>query len=112
MVLIVHMGSGTPNGRGVGYFLAQHKAQIGGNRYVKGIRIFRAHAESTLSNMVFIVDWAPSPPPPVPTDPIDVLLPPTGSGIEALTSVFEDKVMERSDDGKNIVRSHKVWKKV
>lgn len=106
------MGLGTPNGRGVGYFLAQHKAQIGGSRYVKGIRIFRARAESVLSNMVFVVDWAPSPPPPPPTDPIDVLLPPPDSGMEVFMDVYKGKVTKRSDDGKNIVRSHKIWTKL
>ncbi|KAG9193459.1 hypothetical protein G6011_03494 [Alternaria panax] len=100
---------GTPNARGVGYFLAQHKAQIGGNRYVKGIRIFRARADSALSSMVFFVDWAPFPPPAVPTDPIDVLVPPPGSGMEALMDTYEGNVTKRSEDGKNIVRSHKIW---
>jgi hypothetical protein len=40
---------------------------------------------------------------------MDVLVPPPGFGMEALTNTDGGRVIKRSGDGKNIVRSHKVW---
>ena len=81
---------------------------MGSNYYVQGIRIYRKTG-SSLSNMIFAVGLAPSPPPTAPPDPMDVLVPPPGSGMEALTNTDGGRVIKRSGDGKNIVRSHKVW---
>jgi hypothetical protein len=96
-ILTIFCAQGSPNGRAVGYFLAQHKAQIGGNRYVRSIHAFLSRAESVLPNLAFHVDWAPNPPPEPPTDPINVLIPPPRQG---------GKVVGRSDDGKHILREH------
>ncbi|KAI5372642.1 hypothetical protein J4E82_008646 [Alternaria postmessia] len=103
---------GSPNGRAVGYFLAQHKAQIGGNRCVKTIRIFRGDAMTEMPNLLFAVEWAPSPPANAPTDPVEEWLPYPDDGMGALTDIQVGNVVKRSDDGRNMVRSHKVWVKL
>ncbi|KAI4938950.1 uncharacterized protein J4E92_000231 [Alternaria infectoria] len=94
---------GSPNGRAVGYLLAQHKAKIGGNRYVESIHIFRPYEHSTLPHLFFRVGWAPSPPPTVPEEPIENLLPPEGNGFE---------VVRRGNGEKNIIREHVIRAKL
>lgn len=103
---------GSPNGRAVGYFLAQHKAQIGGNRCVKTIRIFRGDAMTEMPNLLFAVEWAPSPPANAPTDPVEEWLPYPDDDMGALTDIRVGNVVKRSDDGRNMVRSHNVLAKV
>ncbi|CAN9224458.1 unnamed protein product [Alternaria sp. RS040] len=103
---------GSPNGRAVGYFLAQHKAQIGGNRCVKTIRIFRGDAMTEMPNLLFAVEWAPSPPANAPTDPVEEWLPYPDDGMGVLTDIQVGNVVKRSDDGRNMLRSHKVWVKL
>ncbi|KAI4949426.1 hypothetical protein J4E91_005165, partial [Alternaria rosae] len=84
---------GSPNGRAVGYFLAQHKSQLGGNRWVRVIRVFRANAGSSAPHIFFYIGPAPYPPPQVPDDPLDVLIPPPAQAVE---------VAKRSSSEKNI----------
>jgi hypothetical protein len=48
---------GSPNGLGAaGYFLVQHKAQLGGVKFVYKIRIFRGDHENTNPHLLFYVD--------------------------------------------------------
>jgi len=101
--LTTNANLGSPNGRAVGYLLAQHKAKIGGNRYVESIHIFRPYEYSTLPHLFFRVNWAPSPPPTVPEEPIENLLPPEGNGFE---------VVRRGNGEKNVIREHVIRAKL
>ena len=83
--------------------MAQHKAKIGGNRYVESIHIFRPYKHSTLPHLFFRVNWAPSPPPTVPEEPIEDLLPSLENGAE---------VVRRGHGGKNIIREHVIRAKL
>ena len=47
---------GSPNGLGAGYFLVQHKAQLGGVKFVYKIRVFRGDSENTSPHLLFYVD--------------------------------------------------------
>ncbi|KAF1363730.1 hypothetical protein EJ07DRAFT_102527 [Lizonia empirigonia] len=51
---------GSPNGLAVGYFLAQHKQQLGGTKFVWKVRVFRDQAGG-YTNLLFYVDTG-SPP--------------------------------------------------
>jgi hypothetical protein len=96
--------SGSPNGRGVAYFLAQHKAQFGGNRFVHQITVFRKD-HGTLANILFWIKWAPENPPnpPSPSNPVfdPVVIPPEDP---VDTSPGKARVVKRSADGKNVFR--------
>ncbi|KAH6612757.1 hypothetical protein C7974DRAFT_406287 [Boeremia exigua] len=46
---------GSPNGRAYGYFLAQHKAALGGNMYISEIRVFSSDTRPFLPNMIMRV---------------------------------------------------------
>lgn len=48
--------SGSPNVLGAGYCLVQHKAQLGGVKFVYKIRIFRGDRGSTNPHLLFYVD--------------------------------------------------------
>jgi len=50
--LTVHLG--TPNGRASGYFLAQHKQQLG-NMFISGVRVFLGTTYPNQPSMVFYV---------------------------------------------------------
>ncbi|KAF9692231.1 hypothetical protein EKO04_009605 [Ascochyta lentis] len=47
---------GSPNGRAHGYFLAQHKSQLGGNMYISRIQVFHGETEPFIPNMVLHVE--------------------------------------------------------
>ncbi|KAJ4312391.1 hypothetical protein N0V94_007458 [Neodidymelliopsis sp. IMI 364377] len=47
---------GSPNGRAHGYFLAQHKPQLGGNMYISKIQVFHGDTEPLVPNMVLYVE--------------------------------------------------------
>lgn len=52
--------TGSPNGLAVGYFLAQHKQQLGGTKFVWKVRVFRDKMSWT-PNLLFYIDTG-SPP--------------------------------------------------
>jgi hypothetical protein len=65
-----------------------------------------------MPNLLFVVEWAPSPPANAPMDPVGEWLPYPDDGMGALTDIQVGNVVKRSDDGRNMVRSHKVWVKL
>jgi hypothetical protein len=71
--------------------------------------MFRGNPLSQVPNLLFTVDWAPSPPADAPTDPVEVWLPHPDSGMGDLTGIYEGRLVKRSGDGKKIVRSHRLW---
>lgn len=59
-VCILTVMQGSPNGIAAGYFLAQHKAEIGTNKYVYQIQIFAPEWGGGLSMILHVTD-APAP---------------------------------------------------
>ncbi|KAH3906715.1 hypothetical protein HBI56_228980 [Parastagonospora nodorum] len=47
---------GAPVGRWAGYFLIQHKRQLGGNRFISKVRVFKSEKEGSWPYMLFYVD--------------------------------------------------------
>jgi hypothetical protein len=86
---------GSPNGLGAGYFLVQHKRQLGGNKIISKITIFEGDDAGGYPQLLFWVADAPGPPE----------APKASMGSETGVAV-EKNVVERSRDGKNIVREH------
>ncbi|CAG5159510.1 uncharacterized protein ALTATR162_LOCUS5616 [Alternaria atra] len=106
---------GSPNGVAVGYILGQHKPQFGHNRYVSSIHIFQGSPANPvwligiLPWLCFVVKPAPYPAP----QPPDEVMGETNAFVPGKSDlVDEDRVVDRSEDGKNIVRSHKIWAKM
>ncbi|EUC47215.1 hypothetical protein COCMIDRAFT_24834 [Bipolaris oryzae ATCC 44560] len=91
---------GSPVGRWAGYFLMQHKRQLGGNKYISNVRVFKSEKEGSWPYFLFYVEgpsiapiWKRS----TSTDSVE------GSVDTA------PKVIMRSEDGRNVVREHVVW---
>ncbi|KAF2624314.1 hypothetical protein BU25DRAFT_157490 [Macroventuria anomochaeta] len=47
---------GSPNGRAYGYFLSQHKRELGGNMYISKIQVFHGETKPLIPNMVLHVE--------------------------------------------------------
>ncbi|KAI4621131.1 uncharacterized protein J4E87_006759 [Alternaria ethzedia] len=105
---------GSPNGIAAGYLLGQHKPQFGHNRYVSAIHVFQGAPGSpfmgvpALPYMCFVVKPAPYPPPPPPQE---IQMRHVALNEPIAIDEDEDRVVARSEDGKSIVRSHKVFAK-
>jgi hypothetical protein len=78
---------GSPVGRWVGYFLIQHKRQVGDNKYISKMRVFKSGKEGSWPYFLFYVE---------------------GAAKSANDGVQETRVVKRSDDGKHVVREHVV----
>jgi hypothetical protein len=108
-------GIGSPNGIAIGYLLGQHKPQFGHNRYVSSIHVFQGSPANPvwmtgiLPWLCFVVKPAPWP---APQPPDEIMGGGTDLALGKRDLVDEGRVLERSEDGKNIVRSHKVWVKL
>jgi hypothetical protein len=84
---------GSPNGVGTGYFLAQHKNQLGGNKVVSRITIFRADADDQPCLVFWVADR--------PETPVE------GGAIETSgAGNVESRVVRRSADSRSVVREH------
>ncbi|KAH7410129.1 hypothetical protein DE146DRAFT_751841 [Phaeosphaeria sp. MPI-PUGE-AT-0046c] len=98
---------GSPNGATVGFFLAQHKQQLG-NKYVPRITAFMSEGDIWVLNLLMWIEDAPTPPPP-PPPPMGL----TGPGGSAhMGNVSESRVVKRSADGRNILREHIIHAKL
>ncbi|KAL6706278.1 Mitochondrial import inner membrane translocase subunit tim8 [Coniothyrium glycines] len=92
---------GSPNGLGAGYFLLQHKRQLGGAKFIWKIKIFKGEDEfESDPNLIFYVD--PNAPP----------VPPKEGAPETLTKNKVPHVVKRSRDGRSVVREHVLGVKV
>jgi len=84
---------------GAGYFLLQHKRQLGGPNFISKIKVFQGgenfYGEASI---IFYVDKHTPPMPDLDDTP--------GSPIE------EDKVVGRSMEEIDLVRVHKTWAKL
>jgi hypothetical protein len=113
---------GSPNGKSLGYFLAQHKTQLGDPPYyISGVAIFGPDNERHANDPYLLFKV-------VRVDPSGTLLQPPGwkppLGADALEeskslpqdrivstsgdliTILEPRIVKRSVDGKNVVREH------
>ena len=92
---------GSPNGQAVGYFLAQHKAQLGG-KYVSKINIFKGDDPHMVAVcLLFTID-----------DRAGAARAAIGDESNGEGRVDEGVVVKRVDYEKNVVRRHVVWAKL
>ncbi|CAN9220041.1 unnamed protein product [Alternaria sp. RS040] len=92
---------GSPNGLGAGYFLLQHKRQLGGDNFIWKIKIFKGDDDDGYYDDPALIFYIDKHTPPMP-DSDDT----PGSPIE------EAKAVRRSKDRKNFMRTHKIWAKL
>jgi hypothetical protein len=78
---------GAPVGRWAGYFLMQHKRQLGGSKWISKVRVFKSEKEGSWPYLLFYVERPAEEPKP----------PPEGQG---------NTVVKRSMDGKSALREH------
>lgn len=58
---------GSPVGRWAGYFLMQHKRQLGGSKFIDRVRVFKSEKAGSLPYLLFYVDGNGAGPVPSPT---------------------------------------------
>lgn len=81
-----------------GYFLAQHKTQLGGNKYVYQATVWKDRDGDL--QMIFWVKTAPPPSGNIDGDKTSMSL---SGGVDTI-----NEVVKRSADGKNVIRRHVV----
>ncbi|KAI2487463.1 Vacuolar amino acid transporter protein 1 [Pyrenophora tritici-repentis] len=89
---------GSPVGRWAGYFLLQHKRQLGGNKYISKVRVFKSEKEGSWPYFLFYVEG-----PPAMAEKREERNEP-----EIQNRNEEPKIVGRSVDGKHIIREHVV----
>ncbi|KAJ4367105.1 Mitochondrial import inner membrane translocase subunit tim8 [Neocucurbitaria cava] len=99
---------GSPVGRWAGYFLMQHKRQLGGSKVISKVRVFKSEKAGSLPYLLFYVEDGGGP---GETPGLGVWEGPWWDGVngtreEGGSAVKESRVVERSEDGKNVVREH------
>jgi len=102
---------GSPVGRWAGYFLLQHKNKLGGNRFFSKVRVFLPPGAS-MPYLVFYVDPTPAEhavvkdavahAPRVVETELTVA--------KRVDSKGSTQTINKSDDGRNVLREHFVWK--
>jgi hypothetical protein len=98
---------GSPVGRWAGYFLMAHKKQLGGNKFISKVRVYKPD-QGSFPYMVFYVD-GPAPSDPSPTPQVR-----SGASEEVVarqnksvkTSIVNTQIVKRSGDGKSVLREH------
>jgi hypothetical protein len=100
---------GSPNGIAAGFFLAQHKRQLGNNKMISKITVFKALQPVTNDDFPTIIFWV--------QDARSIYGDVDGAqtanvsnvvGIDTVEGMEEPKVLRRSADGKNVLRKHVV----
>ncbi|KAG9387779.1 Vacuolar amino acid transporter protein 1 [Pyrenophora tritici-repentis] len=89
---------GSPVGRWAGYFLLQHKRQLGGNKYISKVRVFKSEKEGSSPYFLFYVEG-----PAAMAEKREERNEP-----EIQNRNEEPKIVGRSVDGKHIIREHVV----
>jgi hypothetical protein len=100
MNVVQSISTGSPVGRWAGYFLMQHKDQLGGNKLIYKARVFTSDGGDD-PYMVFFVDG-----PAAPSGDearVEVSFPHVWSGIDGGN---DTRIVRRSEDGKSVVREH------
>ncbi|KAF1915344.1 hypothetical protein BDU57DRAFT_518268 [Ampelomyces quisqualis] len=91
---------GSPVGRWAGYFLMQHKRQLGGSKYISKVRVFKSEKPGSLPYFLFYVEG--------PDAEIKLV---TGAETSQLTentrnSSVESRLVKMSTDSKSVVKQH------
>lgn len=91
---------GSPVGRWAGYFLMQHKRQLGGNKYIANVRVFKSEKEGSWPYFLFYV-----------VGPGIAPIWKRNAGLDTTEGYVDagPKVIMRNEDGRNVVREHTVW---
>ena len=95
---------GSPVGRWAGYLLLQHKDQLGGNRYIEKVRLFKPPGAS-LPYLLFYVakdPWVGE------VKPVAAKMVSGMNVTNALKMNDESKTVMRREDEKNLIRQHVV----
>ncbi|KAJ4993437.1 hypothetical protein SVAN01_00985 [Stagonosporopsis vannaccii] len=94
---------GSPNGLSAGYFLIQHKNQLGGNKYVHKVTVWRDYDGD--DHMLLWVKDAPLPP-----QEAALGIANDSMSDKGLSGTFDNagNIVKRSIDGKNFIREHRV----
>jgi hypothetical protein len=92
----------------VGYFLVQHKTQLGRDKYVSKMTVFRSDStEKVLPIVLFWVDNVPTPPPemaePKPDEEEEDKKPEKGA------ERVDSTLVGRSSNGRNVLKEHVLW---
>lgn len=88
---------GSPVGRWAGYFLMQHKRQLGGNKYISKVRVFKSEKEGSWPYFLFYVEGP---------EPATSTKRSNGKDIKEELVNEVTKVVTRSEDGRHVVREH------
>ncbi|RAQ99818.1 vacuolar amino acid transporter 1 [Stemphylium lycopersici] len=88
---------GCPVGRWAGYFLMQHKRQLGGNKYISKVRVFKSEKEGSWPYFLFYVQ-----------DPEATTKERRGKSGTIAHADAEPKIVKKSKDGRHVVREHVV----
>ncbi|KAH6868681.1 hypothetical protein BKA58DRAFT_387399 [Alternaria rosae] len=92
---------GSPNGQAIGYFLAQHKSQLGGE-YVSKINIFKGDDPHMVAAcLLFTIE-----------DRAGAARAAIGDESNGTGRVDEGIVLKRDEYEKNVVRRHVMWAKL
>jgi hypothetical protein len=100
----------SPNGQAAGYFLAQHKHRFGKSKTVEKVTVFRPDK----GMMPYLLFWVIDAPPAASADGAGEMEEGGGANVtEAVdtphdSSVVEDRIVQRSRDGVNVLREHVV----
>ncbi|EDU42564.1 conserved hypothetical protein [Pyrenophora tritici-repentis Pt-1C-BFP] len=90
---------GTPNGIGAGFFLAQHKHQLGGNKMIYKITVFKAFQPVTEDDSINLIFWVKD---------SGFINGRADVGVVGKNIFEKSKVVKRSADGRNFVREHTI----
>ncbi|CAI9635688.1 unnamed protein product [Alternaria burnsii] len=90
---------GSPVGRWAGYFLMQHKRQLGGSKWISKVRVFKSEKEGSWPYFLFYVDSPPAP---------GVMV----DKSRVAGSYDRPRIVRRSEDGSHVVREHVMRTKI
>ncbi|KAF2848992.1 hypothetical protein T440DRAFT_143734 [Plenodomus tracheiphilus IPT5] len=96
---------GSPVGRWAGYFLMQHKTQLGGNCFISKVRVFKNEETGSLAYLCFYVD-------PTPASGSDLSERATlADDVSIQTKALSDspRLVQMSADGKSMLREHAIY---
>lgn len=89
---------GSPNGQAAAYFLAQHKRQLGGNKVIDRVTVFRPD-RGIMPYLLFWVEDAPNGPHTFTVE----------TGAWDARDDLEPRMVKQSADGRNVEREYQVW---
>lgn len=88
---------GSPVGRWAGYFLMQHKRQLGGNKYISKVRVFKSEKEGSWPYFLFYVEGP---------ETASISKRKNDKNVNEGHVSEAARVITRSEDGRRVVREH------